>query len=110
MARSRSRYDEGTMHDGIDVVETPDGADLVATDPKTVFHEYGTGIRAGDADPQYPELRPSSGSEAEEIPWVYVDENGRFWTTYGVRPAPMIRPGFRAGVEQFEKSKRARGL
>lgn len=109
VARSRARYDQGEMYDGIDVVETPDGADLVATDEKSIWHEFGTGVYAGDADPKYPDQRGSTGSEAEEIPWVYMGANG-FVTTYGVTPAPMVRPGFVAGREFFEAEKKRHGL
>lgn len=109
-ARSRARVDERDMKNGIIVLNTKRGAKIVGTDWKTVWHEYGTGIYAGAADMRYPNQRGSTGSEADEIPWVYLDENGNFWTTYGVMPQPMIRPGFEAGVEEFKKQKRQRGL
>lgn len=110
-AKSRARVDERDMKNSIRAERTPDGAVLVGDDWKIFWHEYGTGIRAGDADAEYPDMRGSTGSEAEEIPWTYFNEDaGHFVTTYGVRPQPMIRPGLDEGREQFDRSKKRRGL
>jgi hypothetical protein len=61
----------------------------------TIFHEFGTGIYA------------EGQSRAKEVPWVYYDEYlGQFFTTSGVTPEPMMRPGFEAGKDYLLRSAR----
>jgi hypothetical protein len=86
VARSEARKRTGEMANRIET--EGDGLDrsVVGNDPITVYHEFGTGIHA------------EGQSRAEEIPWVYYDEYlGQFFTTSGVAPQPMLRPGFEAG-------------
>ena len=110
-AQAEARFRTGTMRRMIALIPTKDGAIVEGQSPIFIFHEYGTGEHAGDADQNYPEQRASTGSKAKEIPWVYYDEEARqFFTTTGVRPKPMLRPGFREGVEEFKRGKRRRGL
>ena len=110
-AQKEARYRSGTMRRMIVLVPTRSGARVEGRAPITAFHEYGTGRYAGKADAAYPGQRGSTGSKAKEIPWVYTPDNGKtFYTTYGVTPKPMLRPGFREGVDHFHDEKRRRGL
>lgn len=110
VAQKNARYRSGNMRRKIALVPTDDGAYVVGRDEIFIFHEYGTGEFAGDADAKYPDQRPSTGSEADEIPWVYMDDEGNFWTTTGVTPQPMLRPGYAAGKRHFEAERKRRGL
>ena len=95
-AQSRARVDQGEMRRGIVLVPTDTGASVIATDPKTIFHEKGTG-------------RYTPGGR--NTPWVYFDERrGEFYTTTGVPAQPMMGPGFDAGVSVFPREARKRGL
>lgn len=88
VARSEARKRTGEMAGRIEDAGTELDREVVARDPITIFHEFGTGIYA------------EGQSRAEEIPWVYFDEyTGQFYTTSGVTPQPMMRPGFEAGKD-----------
>ena len=43
------------------------------------YREYGTGLFA------------ENGGRSD-VPWVYCDEKGDFYTTYGMNPHPFMRP------------------
>ena len=52
-----------------------------------VYVEHGTGLYAFDgagraSTPEHP------------IPWTYRGSDGKFYTTYGVRPRPFLIPAF----------------
>ena len=51
------------------------------------YVEYGTGLYAfgGQGRASTPE---------HPIPWTYRGSDGRFYTTYGVRPRPFLIPAF----------------
>lgn len=97
VAQEKARVRSGTMRRKIILVLTPEGARVEAQDPITALHEYGTGQKGE---------RPG-----RQTPWVYYDETlNQFFTTTGVTPQPMMRPGYREGVEEFKRQKRRRGL
>lgn len=76
------------------------------TNPEyNIFQEYGTGIYAGDADPGFPGQRESQGSRAKKIPWVYF-KNGRFYTTWGNKPQPFMRPAYEIVKPELEADLR----
>jgi hypothetical protein len=90
VARFEARRRTGEMASQIEVASLGEGLDreVVAGDPITIFHEFGTGIYA------------EGQSSAQTIPWVYYDEyTDSFYTTEGVTPQPMMRPGYEAGKD-----------
>lgn len=95
VARSHARYRSTRMMAQIEDRGSGLDRSVVAGADYTIFHEFGTGIYA------------EGQSQAEELPWVYYDEYlGQFFTTYGVRPQPMMRPGFEAGKDYLLRSAR----
>ncbi len=96
VARSEAREDTGEMKAKTIAVDTPDGGELQANAPWSVFNEFGTG-RHGE--------RPGRQTE-----WVYLHPRFGFVTTTGMTPSPFMRPGFRAGTGYFHREARRRGM
>ena len=61
-----------------------------------VYVEHGTGLYAFDgvgraSTPEHP------------IPWTYKGSDGKFYTTYGMRPKPFLIPAFNSKKYNFIK-------
>ena len=61
-----------------------------------VYVEHGTGLYAFDgvgraSTPEHP------------IPWTYRGSDGKFYTTYGMRPKPFLIPAFNSKKYNFIK-------
>ena len=61
-----------------------------------VYVEHGTGLYAFDgvgraSTPEHP------------IPWTYKGSDGKFYTTYGMRPKPFLIPAFNSKKHNFIK-------
>ena len=101
VSKNQAPVDDGDLKASIQsvTVDGPDGPVTITTVAVYygVYQEYGTGIHAGAKDASYPRQAPSSGSEAEKIPWVYYSPEYGFVTTYGNVPQPFMRPGYEAG-------------
>lgn len=52
------------------------------------YVEYGTGLFA-------------EGGGRSAVPWVYCDEKGDFYTTYGQQPQPYMRPALNQSREEI---------
>lgn len=53
--------------------------------------ELGTGIYA------------TGGSQAKKIPWSYMDEKGKWHTTYGMRSRPYMRPAIENHKDEYKE-------
>lgn len=95
-AQRESPVDTGALRRGIVLIPTEAGAHVVSTSPISVFIEYGTG-RYGE--------RPG-----RQTPWTYYSPDYGFVTTTGHPPQKFMKPGFEAGVSEFHRQKRRRGL
>ena len=51
------------------------------------YVEHGTGLYAFDG-------KGRASSAEHPIPWTYRGSDGRFYTTYGMRPKPFLIPAF----------------
>ena len=52
------------------------------------YVEYGTGLFAEKGGRQ-------------DVPWVYCDDEGNFYTTYGMPPQPFLRPALYENREEI---------
>lgn len=87
-AMQNARRRSGELEEGIELHGSGLDYAVVATAGHSIYNEFGTGIYA------------EGQSRAHEIPWVYYDEYlGEFFTTYGLKPQPFMRPGYEAGKE-----------
>lgn len=87
VARSEVRRRSDDLADSVEVWPSDEGLtqDMGTMLQYGIYNEFGTGIYA------------EGQSSADELPWVYYDEYlGQFFTTYGLKPQPFIRPGFDA--------------
>lgn len=111
IAAELAPVDTGDLKASADHVTTLKTSGIVAefsteTNPEyNIYQEYGTGIYAGDADARFPDQEKSRGSRAKQIPWVYF-KNGRFYTTYGNKPQPFMRPAYEVVKPELEADLR----
>ena len=111
IAAALAPVDTGDLKASADHVTTLKTSGVVAefsteTNPEyNIYQEYGTGIYAGEADPQFPGQEMSRGSRAKQIPWVYF-KNGQFYTTYGNKPQPFMRPAYEVVKPKLENDLR----
>ena len=61
-----------------------------------VYVEHGTGLYAFDGTGR-------ASTPEHPIPWTYRGSDGRFYTTYGMRPKPFLIPAFNSKKYNFIK-------
>lgn len=97
VAVDNAREDTREMKSKIIVVPTPDGAVLESNAEHSNFNEYGTGIER-------------EGGGGRKTPWTYLHPRFGFVTTTGMAAQAFMRPGLDAGVVEFYRQKRQKGL
>ena len=84
------RFDKptGTLKRSIkSELTSPNSIEIGSNLEYAVYVEHGTGLFAFDGVG-----RPASAEHP--IPWTYKGSDGKFYTTYGVRPRPFLIPAF----------------
>lgn len=61
-----------------------------------VYVEHGTGLYAFDGQGR-------ASTPEHPIPWTYKGSDGKFYTTYGMRPKPFLIPAFNSKKYNFIK-------
>ena len=61
-----------------------------------VYVEHGTGLYAFDGQGR-------ASTPEHPIPWTYKGSDGKFYTTYGMRPKPFLIPAFNSKKHNFIK-------
>lgn len=62
----------------------------------SMYVEHGTGLYAFDG-------KGRASSPDHPIPWTYKGSDGKFYTTYGMRPKPFLIPAFNSKKYNFIK-------
>lgn len=96
-AQRLAPVDTGALKASITRQDTSDGATVYTDQPYAIYQEFGTGIYA-------------EGGDGRKTPWTYHSDTYGFVYTHGNRPQSFMRPAFPVSLEQFQKSKRQRGL
>lgn len=82
-AKQKAPKGNGSLRNSITSKVENGGSEITGTVFTTLHYapyvEYGTGLFA------------ENGGRSD-VPWVYCDEKGDFYTTYGMNPHPYMRP------------------
>lgn len=85
--------DTGALKNSISIrMESEDTVAVLASEEYATCVEFGTGSK-GD---------PSVHHTSKEK-WVYRDDKGRFFTTFGQKPQPYLAPALHANKENVER-------
>ena len=81
------KHSHGTLVNSVEYWFEDDGTLVVGSKlPYAVYRELGTGLFA------------KNGDGRKDVPWVYCDLDGHFWTTSGQHPQEWLRPALESGV------------
>lgn len=93
-AKQKAPKDTGALRNSIESQVEENGDDVVGIVFTPLeyapYVEYGTGLFA------------ENGNGRSDVPWVYVDDEGKGHTTSGQHPQPFLRPAL---IENREKIK-----
>lgn len=101
VAVTEAAIDTGELKSSISVERIEDGYRILSAAEHSFFLEWGTGRRTEPGAP---------GGPRRQTLWTYLHPRWGWVSTYGGEPQPFMRPGFDAGLAQFQASKRRRGL
>lgn len=82
--------DTGALLNSYEIKQTDNSFEIGSDLDYSLYIEFGTGIYA-------------ENGKGVSTPWAYQSENGKWYTTNGMKPRPHIRPAFENNADEIER-------